>query len=243
MGEGDGRSGNGHYLAVLEALDESGRLLAAFSSASVIGLAVCDDQLRYQGINNALASMNGISPDAHVGNTVRDILRDAASKPEPALRGVMASGQAVCFELTAMLPTRTDLGYWIENYFPIKGGQGRANQVATITVEITAQRKLEKSFRKLTGELLWTGNQENRWLARDLHDSINEYHDALTTSLARLTMSLASLTEHSWEPARSAEILAQSVEWLDRRVANMRTIVSDVASRFPDQSSTPVAIM
>ena len=187
--------------------------------------------------------MNGISPDAHVGNTVRDILRDAASKPEPALRRVLASGQAVCFELTAMLPTRMELGYWIENYFPIKGGQGRANQVATVTVEVTAQRRLEKSFRQLTGELLWTGNKENRWLARDLHDSINEYHEALTASLARLTMSLASLTEHSWEPEKSAEILAQSVEWLDRRIVNMRTIVSDVASRFCDQSSAPVAIM
>jgi signal transduction histidine kinase len=149
----------------------------------------------------------------------------------------------MCFELAAMLPTRNGLGYWIENYFPINGGQGRANLVATITVEITAQRKLEKCFRKLTGELLWTGNHENRWLARDLHDSINEYHEALTTSLARLTMNLAGLTERSWQPARSAEVLAQSVEWLDRRVANMRTIVSDVASRFPDQSGSRVAIM
>jgi transcriptional regulator with PAS, ATPase and Fis domain len=231
-------SGNADHRA-LEALGESGRLLTAFSSTSVIGLAVCDDQLRYQGINEALASMNGITPEAHVGNTVRDILEDAAAKPEPALRRVLVSGQAVCFELTAMLPTRTELGYWIENYFPIKGGQGRANQVATITVEVTAQRRLEKSFRKLTGELLWTGDKKNRWLARDLHDSINEYHEALTSSLARLTMTLAGLSEHSWEPEKSAEVLAQSVARMDRRIANMRAVVSDVASRFPDQSSTP----
>jgi signal transduction histidine kinase len=228
----------------LAALDESERLLAAFLSASVIGIAVCDDQLRYLGINDALAAMNGVTAEAHMGNTVRDILGNAAAKPEPALKQVMASGQAVCFELTAMLPTRTELGCWIENYFPIKSGRGRAaNQIATITVEVTAQRKLEKSFRKLTGELLWTGKKEHRWLARDLHDSIDEYHSALNMSLVRLTTGLAGLNEHSWEPDKSAEILAESIEWLDQRLANMRATVSAIAGQFPDQSTTQAAVM
>jgi len=239
----DELSGNGHHFAALEALGESERLLTAFSSASVIGLAVCDDRLRFQGINNALAAMNGITPEAHVGNTVRDILRDAAAKPEPALQQVLLSGRAVSFELSAMLPTRTELGCWIENYFPIGGKGSRVNQVATITVEVTAQRKLERYFRRLTGELLWTGNQEQRWLARALHDSIDDYHAVISMSLARLTTSLVSLSEHGWEPEKSAEILAQSVEWLDQRIASMRTIVSDVASHFPDPSTTPATVM
>ena len=98
------------------------------------------------------------------------------------------------------------------------------NQVATITVEVTAQRKLEKSFSKLTGDLLWTGNQEHRWLARALHDSINEYHAVITTSLARLTTSLGSLGQQAWEPERSAEILAESIEWLDQRLGSMRPL-------------------
>ena len=123
------------------------------------------------------------------------------------------------------------------------GKQGKVNQVATITVEVTAQRKLEKSFSKLTGDLLWTGNQEHRWLARALHDSINEYHAVITTSLARLTTSLGSLGQQDWEPERSAEILAESIEWLDQRLGSMRTIVSDVGSRFPDSSATSDSFM
>jgi transcriptional regulator with PAS, ATPase and Fis domain len=239
----DRTSGNGDHFGVLEALDESKRLLTVFSGASVLGLAICDDQLRFQGINNALAAMNGITAEAHVGQTVGDILKDAAVKPESALRQVLVSGQPVCFELSAMLPTRTELGYWIENYFPIKGKGRKANQVATITVEVTAQRKLEESFRKLTGDLLWTGDQAHRWLARALRDSINEYHAAITMSVARLTTSLVSLTEHDWEPEQSAEILAESVDWLDQRIGKMRTIVSDVARRFPDSPTTPMAVM
>jgi PAS domain S-box-containing protein len=238
---GPGRVAN-HFTA-FEDLAQSERLLAAFSAASVIGLAVCDDQLRFQGVNDALAAMNGITAEAHAGNTVRDILKNAAAQPEPALRQVLVSGEAVCFELTATLPTRTGAGYWIENYFPIKGRAGRVNQVATITVEVTAQRRLEKSFRRLTGELLWTGNREYRSLAGALHDSINAYHAVITTSLARLTTSLVSLSEHGWEPDSSAEILAQTVEWLDHRIVNMRTIVSDVARRFPEQSAGNVLVM
>jgi transcriptional regulator with PAS, ATPase and Fis domain len=243
MGGGDRLSGNERHLAALQAIDESAQLLTAFSGTSVIGFAVCDDQLRYQGINAAMAAMNGITAEAHVGKTVRDILKGAASKPEPALRQVLASGQAVRFELAAMLPTRTELGYWIENYLPIKGRQGRRNLVATITVEVTAQRKLERAFRKVAGDLLWRGNKQDRWLATDLHDSINEYHEAVTSSLAQLTVSLASLNEHSWEPEESGGILMQSVEWLDRRIANMRTVISDVATHFADQSSTAVSVM
>jgi transcriptional regulator with PAS, ATPase and Fis domain len=231
MRRGNGPGDVGNHFGAFEDLNQSKRLLAAFSAASVIGLAVCDDQLRFQGVNDALAAMNGITAEAHVGKTVRDILK------------VLMSGESVCFELTATLPTRTDAGYWIENYFPIKGRAGRVNQVATITVEVTAQRKLERSFRRLASGLLWTGNQEYRSLAGALHDSINAYHSVITTSLARLTTNLVSLSEQGWEPDSSAEILAQTVAWLDQRIVNMRTIVSDVASRFPDQSAEPVLVM
>ena len=219
------------------ALDEAGRLLRAFSGASVLGLSVCDDQLRYQGINDALAAMNGISAAAHVGNTVRDILGNAAAQPEPALRRVLASGQPVYFELTAMLPTRSELGYWIESYFPILGQHRRVSQVASITIEVTTQKKLEKAFRRLTGEVHWTGSRRTEWLARDLHDSINEYHQAITACLAHLTESLARLHVYGWEPDWSLETMAECVASLDRRIANMRTTVANVAGYFCDSSN------
>jgi len=205
-----------------------------FCGASVIGLSVCDDQLRYQGINDALAAMNGISAEAHVGNTVRDILGNAAAKPEPALQRVLASGRPIYFELTAMLPTRSELGYWIESYFPIRGTHRRASQVASITVEVTIQKKLENAFRRLTGELHWTGSQRTRWLARDLHDSISEYHQAIAACLANLTAGLASLQVSGWEPDTSLEAMAQCVALLDRRIASMRTTVANVAGYFSD---------
>ena len=220
-------------------MDEANRMLTAFSGASVIGLSVCDDQLRYLGVNDALAAMNGIAAQAHAGHTVRDILRNAAAKPEPALRRVLASGQPVYFELTAMLPTRSELGCWLESYFPILGQHRRASQVACITIEVTAQKKLEKTFRRLTGEVHWTGSKRAQWLARDLRDSISDYHQAITVCLAHLTAGLARLHVHGWEPDRSLEAMAQCVALLDRRIANVRTAVANVAGHFSDPSGIP----
>jgi hypothetical protein len=41
----------GNHFAAFDDLDESERLLTAFSAAAVIGLSVCDDELRFLGVN------------------------------------------------------------------------------------------------------------------------------------------------------------------------------------------------
>ena len=131
------------------AIQESASLFAAFSNASAIGLALCDKQLRYRAINSALAAMNGIPAKAHLGNSMRDILGEVAAEVEPPLRRVFVTGQAVLLDdLRATLPTRTKPGYWIRDYFPIKDAGGRVQQVGTLIVEVTAQRKLEEFFLK-----------------------------------------------------------------------------------------------
>ena len=204
------------------AIQESASLFAAFSNASAIGLALCDRQLRYQAINNALAAMNGIPAKAHLGNSMRDILGDVAAEVEPPLRRVFVTGQAVLLhDLRATLPTRTKPGYWIRDYFPIKDAGGRVQQVGSLVVEVTAQRKLEDLFREPASKLPHT--TENWWFSRELHDSINQYHAALTTSLERLIQ----------QPEKTSELYAQSIELLDQRIVTLQTLASVAACRFP----------
>jgi PAS fold len=206
------------------AIQESASLVAAFSNASAIGLALCDKQLRYQAINSALAAMNGIPAKAHLGNSMRDILGDVAAEVEPPLRRVFVTGQAVLLpDLRATLPTRTKPGYWIRDYFPIKDAGGRVQQVGSLVVEVTAHRKLEALFREPTSELPHTKTMENWWFSRELYNSINQYHAALSTSLDRLIQ----------QPEKSAELYAQSVELLDQRIVTLQTLASVAACRFP----------
>ncbi|WSQ55363.1 SpoIIE family protein phosphatase [Streptomyces sp. NBC_01218] len=48
--------------------------LAAFAEGSPAGVAVFDTRLRYAYVNPALAGFNGLSADAHLGRTVREVL-------------------------------------------------------------------------------------------------------------------------------------------------------------------------
>ena len=76
-----------------EAFSEPEQLLAAFFGASTVGLAILDDQLRYQAINKTLAAMNGVPAEAHLGRRLRDVLGDAASKIEPLVQRVLVTGK------------------------------------------------------------------------------------------------------------------------------------------------------
>jgi hypothetical protein len=184
------------------------QLLAPFSKTSAIGLAILDNQYRFRFVNSAVVAMhNGIPAEVFVGSTIRDILGDAAPEPEARFQRVSLGAETPTVEVTVMLPSRTELGYWIEKNFPIKGQSGRVTQIASLAVEVTAQRKLENRFRELGGTQLQR-NEGYRRLAQELHDSIKEYHTALGTSLHRLSRCTR-------DPARIPELLAESTDFLN----------------------------
>jgi PAS domain-containing protein len=81
----NGLSGNWDHVLAPEGFSGTEPLLRAFLSAPNVGLAICDEQLRYYAINHALAAMNGVSAEHHIGKTVREVLGDAAGKIESAL--------------------------------------------------------------------------------------------------------------------------------------------------------------
>lgn len=205
-------------LIPLAVFSQPEQLVAAFFNASTVGLGICDEQFRYQAVNKALAAMNGIPAEAHLGKTVRDILGDAADTVEPPMKRVLETGRPVCnFEISVKLPTRAETGHWIENYFAIKDPTGKVKQVGAIVVEVTNQKKLEESLHILTRKLLRARDEEQRRLARDLHDSINQYHVALKMNLLRLRRCPPESTQRG-------ELLAQSIELLDQCMAETRTI-------------------
>jgi len=130
------------------------KLLAAYFSSSTLGLCILDAKLRYLAINDTLASMNGIPVQAHLGKTIREILGDFADKIEPKLQRVLATGQPVLnYEISAQLPTRKEIGNWIEHYFPIKDETGAVTRIGVIAAEITEQKRMEETLQRLSGNL------------------------------------------------------------------------------------------
>jgi DNA-binding CsgD family transcriptional regulator len=109
-----------------------------------IGIAICDDQLRYVGVNHALAAMNGIPAEVHIGKTVREVIGSVASTVELMIRSVLITGESILnAEIRGNLPTRNAEGHWIEHYFPVRDATGKVMQVGVVVVEITGLRRLE----------------------------------------------------------------------------------------------------
>ncbi|MGC2273199.1 MAG: sigma 54-interacting transcriptional regulator [Candidatus Sulfotelmatobacter sp.] len=147
-------AGNPVWFGVPEALMESEQLLAAYFSASRVGLCILDADLRYLAINNTLAEMNGIPAAAHLGKSIREMLGDFAELVEPGLNRVLTTGQAVSnLELSFILSNRSEPGHWMEHFIPIKDATGKVTQLGLVVVEITEQKKLEGSLRSVSEKL------------------------------------------------------------------------------------------
>jgi hypothetical protein len=137
-------SGDEHHIAAGEALQESMRLFDGF-------FACFGHQLRHRrrsaslpAVNHAAARMCGMPAEAFVDNTVLDLLGDGVERADLAMRRVLATGQPVLdLEAVGQLPTRTELGYWIVNYFPTKTRTGKVMQVNAVSIKVTKQGKLE----------------------------------------------------------------------------------------------------
>jgi DNA-binding CsgD family transcriptional regulator len=137
-----------------EAISMNQQLLASLFRTSIVGVAVFDGRLRYRAVNRALASMNGIPAEAHFGKTVQQVLGKDAAGAERAIDRVFSKGRSFSnYQFSATLPTRMEVGHWVDNFFPLKNDRGRVIEVGAIVYEITKRRRLEDTLSRVTGTL------------------------------------------------------------------------------------------
>lgn len=121
-------------------------LVTDFFNNSTVGLAIYDDQLRYQTLNPCLAAMHGMSLKSHLGRTLRDVLGEVALRLEPALKHVLSTGRPLWnFEIAGALPTKRRPGRWVDSLLPAKDSNGRVKQVGVVVVPLAADTNLRQS--------------------------------------------------------------------------------------------------
>ena len=115
-----------------------------------IGMAIYDRGFRYVGVNAAIAAMNGVPREEHLGQTAPEVIGRTSRIIEPRIESVFLTGQPVYqHQFSAKLPMRTGIGYWIQDYFPISEEGTRVSHVGIFVVEVTEQRRLEVMIRHL----------------------------------------------------------------------------------------------
>ncbi|HSL59234.1 MAG TPA: SpoIIE family protein phosphatase [Acidimicrobiales bacterium] len=126
-------------------LAEALAVLDTIIGASPIGYAVFDRHQRFVRVNAALAAMNGVPPEAHLGRTVAAVVPDVADAATALIEQVFRTGEPIHdLELSGMTDAAPGMvRTWIETLLPVPGPDGTVAAVAAMAREVTDERLLQ----------------------------------------------------------------------------------------------------
>jgi PAS domain S-box-containing protein len=174
-------------------------ILDTLVRSAAIGFTFIDRDLRYVAINDALARMNGLPVEAHIGRQLRDVLPELAPHIEPVLRGVMESGEAIIdMEVEGKTPGGSgEKQFWLASYYPVRRMDGEVLGVGIFAQDVTARKRAEVERNELLQR-----EREARQLAEVAREQAESAR--LQAEVARLQ---AETARHQAETAREeAEI-------------------------------------
>lgn len=134
-----------------------------------IALCAFDNHLRWVRLNPALAEINGVPLEDHLGKTLREVVPDLGDQAEEALRIIMETGRPLLdFEMSGKTAAQPDLiRYWKERWVPIKDDQGTVLGISVAAEEITERKRAEAERE----QLLQTIRAQNELFVRILRDA------------------------------------------------------------------------
>ncbi|MDQ3850507.1 MAG: SpoIIE family protein phosphatase [Actinomycetota bacterium] len=162
--------------ATERAKDESLALLDTLFSSAPVGLAFLDASLRYVRINDALAEMNGVPADDHVGRSLSEVLPEMDPDVRAHPRRVLETGEPVLdIELTGRTPAQPgEQRHWRAGYYPVRHRTGEILGVGCVVVEETDRVRLLEAER---------GARERAELAEQRASFLARAGEMLTASL------------------------------------------------------------
>ncbi len=134
---------------LLQRSEDALALLDAVFASAPVGLNFVDRELRYVRINPYLAAMNNLSPEAHVGRTLGEVLGPLAAEVEPHYRRVFETGEPVLgLEVTGERPGSHERSHWHVSYYPVRVA-GRVRYVGAVVADVTDRTQREQGLRFL----------------------------------------------------------------------------------------------
>ncbi len=128
--------------------DEAERSLALLDTlfaAAPVGLGFWDLELRFVRLNAALAELNGLPVDDHIGRSVQEVLPEASQDLIDLLRKVLDTGVAVT-DLEIQVATQRDPGQprmFNASYYPVRSPDGEIVGVGGVVTDITERQRAQ----------------------------------------------------------------------------------------------------
>jgi len=184
----------------MHALERVEAQLEALFEAAPVGAAFLDTHLRYVRVNEALAALNGVPKEAHIGRTPREVVGpEIAASIEPHLEAVLATRKHRDGVEMRDPRGRGAEGAWLGSFYPIVLGDELVG-VGVIVTDITAQKREE-------GRLIESAELRERFMGILGHDLKNPL--GAITMATELLRRVGALSPQQAAIARQAEAAAR----------------------------------
>jgi PAS domain S-box-containing protein len=131
----------------LRTAEDSFALLDALLRTAPVGLFFLDADLRYVRVNEALAEMNGLAADEHLGRRPDEAVPALGGRSIVHLRRVLETGEpAMDVELEWDSPS-TGRRHRLGSYYPVRRADGELIGVGGVSLDITERKRAERSLR------------------------------------------------------------------------------------------------
>jgi PAS domain S-box-containing protein len=129
--------------------ERSEALLDTLFASAPVGLGFWDRELRFVRLNDALAEINGLPAEDHVGRTITDVLPDLDPAVFDYYRRVVETGEPLRdLEVQGETPSRPGIRRtWLTSYYPIHDAAGTVIGVGAVVTEMTDRRRAERRLR------------------------------------------------------------------------------------------------
>jgi PAS domain S-box-containing protein len=208
---------------------DSAAQLDAFWDAP-IGLALFDLDLRFVRVNVALATIDGVPADQHIGRTVFEVLPDQTPDIFEQLRRARDGGRQVELEVAGRrVLVSGGPRWWRVSFFPVRRDGAVVGVGATI-VEITQERRAQEALRESNALLRAISDSSKDVLfAKDLEGRIRFANPATLALIGKpLDEVLGRTDAELLEDTRAAQRVMEN----DRRIM-ARGVAEDLEERVP----------
>ncbi len=143
-----------------QAVEERMRLLAELGAERAllntlldnapVGFGFFDRELRYLRVNPALAEINGLPIEAHLGRTLPEVLPRMPPEVSEAIRQVLRTGRSIVNkEFRGETPrTPGQPRCWLCSFYPVKSADGAVAGAGAVVTDIDDRKRMEEALRE-----------------------------------------------------------------------------------------------
>ncbi|MBD3883653.1 PAS domain S-box protein [Phormidium tenue FACHB-886] len=129
------------------------RQLASIFNTSPVGLALLNAEQQFIAINEALAEINGLTREQHLGHSIPELFGQSDSQLVEVFHQIYATGSPFISPSFAVnVPGRNDRrpGYYNVHYLPTINPEGRVEGVLVYVIDVTERVRLERAQKFLS---------------------------------------------------------------------------------------------